>query len=372
MRATLITFVNSMQLVAAVVVAILLVVPAQPAIGQDESKQTSAIPIELTPDDAALMAELRSRVESLPRDEQLEKGRQILVENVERFKGVEVRKRVHLSIANLYRESGDHASAVAYYEKAGVTDGVGVGAISRHDELDALEKVGDWSEILNKATAYRDAPNVTDPEYAEFTQRAAGAMIAAGDLRGAVDFVISTAEARPSPSTFGVVETISNRVNRGPGKREEYLRGMRWLEKNSHEFAQSLRFLCNLAHAEEMGENFERSLELRKEIVAKFPETADAGSQILSISRLSLMRGDSETARMYLRLLVEGSYPDQYKELGQQTLSALSNGGDMPKPSNIRDRKPGLSWKWLVLMNVAAISIFTVGYLYFRRHRNKK
>ncbi|MFG0336261.1 MAG: hypothetical protein ACF8TS_23125, partial [Maioricimonas sp. JB049] len=225
--------------------------------------QTSRpVPGFTEPADAKLLQELRQRIESLPREERDVRGRQILIDNAERFRSEEARQQVYLSIAALSRKAGDLERAAEYSRKAGVPAGDGTLPLSRQQTLDALRQAGELAEQGEIASEIRDAADLTDTQFAVATRRAAKSMLRSGKSGEAVDMVIAAARQRPGERMYSVVESVSVDADRGPGEREHYLRGMHWLEQNAAEFAQTSRFQSNLAHAEEVAGNIDRAIEL--------------------------------------------------------------------------------------------------------------
>jgi hypothetical protein len=209
------------------------------------------------------------------------------------------------------------------------------GAIARDEVLEFLESKGDIEAFVQRAVEYRGLRGVSDGEFASLTQRAGMALIRVGKREAAVELGIDAATQRPCVATFEMLETVSNSANH-PTDRKSYLKGMHWLaSEKSGNFGQSLRFLGNLAHAEEVCGNIDESLKIRKVIAERFPGEALTASHLLDISRLSLLRGDEETARAYMTMLAEGNFPEQYRTAGQATLDALDQqraGGRVQEP----------------------------------------
>jgi hypothetical protein len=68
--------------------------------------------------DEALMLRLRGEIEALPAAEREAKGVQILVDNVDKFITAEARRRVYLSIGDIYHKRGELDKAIPYHKGA--------------------------------------------------------------------------------------------------------------------------------------------------------------------------------------------------------------------------------------------------------------
>ncbi len=353
-------------------VCLLLIVVFSPLAGAGDPPQLSPEPIDpLELADQELMQSVRKQVEALPPAEQIRKGQQILLDNVEKFQSERIRRRVYLSIGQIYKDTGDSDNALIYLEKAGGSeDGTGVGGVSRDFFLDILQEKGDHNAMRDKALEFRDDPDGSDQDFASLTKRAGVAMIQLGDCDQAVDLGISAATRRPCQATFEALETLASISDMGPGKRQPFLKGMHWLaSERTGDFGKSQRFMGNLAVIEEFCDNFRESVEIRKQIVEMYPNTPDTASHILSLASISRRLGDIETAKTYLSKLVEGDYPEEYRQMGRTNLDGLlTQYAGVPAPQSPQTpahRSPLLVW----LMNIF-VAIGAIGYMWARR-RNR-
>jgi tetratricopeptide (TPR) repeat protein len=230
--------------------------------------------------DGELMKQLQARIESIPEPDRVRLGVEILVEHAEQFQSDFFRNRVYLSIGDLYKLQGNTERALEYFGKAGGPEAEVIGSISRNRVFDTLESQDFQEDIPARAISSRDHLQVSDQEYADLTHRAAFALISSGKRVQAVDLAIQAAEQRPCARTFHVLETVSASADR-PDDRAPLLRGMHWLARNSGEFGRTLRFLGNLAQAEEFAGNIDEAARIRLEIVAGFPDSPETCNNIL-------------------------------------------------------------------------------------------
>ena len=204
--------------------ACLLLIVLSPQIGWGgDDPRLSPEPIDPSElADQELMQKIREQVESLPPEEQRQKGQKILLDSVENFKSESIRRRVYHSIGRIYQDMGDIDNAAIYLQKAGeVEDGTGVGAISREYFLDVLEGKGDFESLRNRALEYRDSADGSDQDFASLTQRAGMAMIQLGNCEQAVELGIDAATRRPCQATFHMLETFSDLHTQRPRKMRE-------------------------------------------------------------------------------------------------------------------------------------------------------
>jgi tetratricopeptide (TPR) repeat protein len=338
---------------------------------ESEAPQRTNSTIQLDRGDAELMQSLRGQIENLPENERNAKGLELLLKNVDKFKNDTLRQKVYLNIGELYKRMGDLDHAMIYFEKAGVADDDVIGAVSRERLLDSLERKA-LEPVIQKALELRDSATLSDDEFASLTYKAGVALIRQEKRDEAITLGIEAASQRPSVATFGMLETLANDAN-DPADREAYLKGMRWLssETNSGDFGQSLRFLCNFAHAEEVAGNIDDSLKIRKAIVDRFPDEADTADQILSISRLSWARGDDETARKYLTILADGNYPEKVKRAGRSTLDSLNQQFGVKNAVEPLAARPKNTISYIVIVNVVVVVACVVLYVVRRRRAAK-
>gem|GEM_PF-2090060 len=342
--------------------------------GDDAPLQPEAVdPIELA--DSMLMQQIQRQVEAIPEAERLLKGRQILLDNVDKFQGDNARRRVYFSIGQLYKAEGDSANAMIYFEKGGASeDGSRMGAFSREHVPDLLEAEGDAESIQKKALEFRDSADGTDEDFASFTQRAGMALIQAGDRDRAVELGIDAAKRRPCRATFGVLETLSGSANNGPTDNKSYLKGMRWLASDrSGDFGQSARFLGNLAHAEEFSGNIDESIRIRQRIVEQYPKSENVVSHLYSISSMSFSQGDTETARSSLSKLAEGDFPDDVRARARNSLNGMLDQLGVQAPRIASPTVVPTPSRWRIVFVLANLLVLAlIGVLVFLKKRASK
>lgn len=329
------------------VISILVLAVSVAAAGGSETDDATA--------DAALMAHLRKQIEAFPPDEQEAKGLQVLLDSVSSFKTEASRQRVLLSIGDLYKRRGDAEKALEYHSQASGSepDAGDVGGAARDRVLESLYDQGDFSALITRALEFRSMQGLSDREYATLTHRAGNGFLRLHRTAEAVDLAIDSAKTRPSADIFHVVETLANGAATQNDK-SSYSKGMRWLRRESGEFARTLRFLRNLGHAEEEAGDIGESLKVRKEIVHEYPNTVDAAQEIGNIVRLCMMRGDQQTAQTYSAVLQKGNYPEKYKSYAARVQGRLEGNIESPPISPTPAvRKPGRGL--ILLLNALAI-----------------
>jgi tetratricopeptide (TPR) repeat protein len=322
--------------------------------------------------DITLMRELQAEIEALPPDRRESEGVQVLLNNVSKFRSEEIQKRVYLSIAELLRSLGRADDSLVYFIKAGRPDGQaeypsGIAAISRGKLLDALEQDGNDSAVLQQALNYRDAPSISDTEYAELTYKAGLSLISSGDLEAGVALGIEAAVGRPCIATYQCLETLLNDANlrNTVSSRDSYLKGMHWLRENSGDFGETRRFLGNLAHAEEASGNFLEAIKAVRRQVEKYPEPAHISASFLRLAGLYMQIGDNEQAKIYLRRVVEGDGPP---ELIQRAENALQLFPGETRVTNVMELEQSRSNSVLIVVLNSLFFTAVAGSWLWRRY----
>lgn len=293
--------------------------------------------------DAALMKRLRIEIEAIPELEREAKGVQILIDNLAGFQTEETRRRVNLAIGDLLEKQGDTERARFYHAQAAVpSEGSSPsGAAARDRILESLQKSKQYEELLAQSLKFRDAPSVTDYEYATLTHRAGLALANLRRTSEAVELALKAARERPSNEMYHTLETLSS-LAKIQKDMASTLKGMHWLNNGSGDFGRSERFLGNLAHYEERSGNIDEAIRIRKQILDNYPQSQEFPFQLSEIIRLSFEKGDRETARVYCVKVLEGDYARNYREYARRMRDHIDgvtgpHGPAVgPTPRNIR------------------------------------
>ena len=150
---------------------------------------------------------------------------------------------------------------------------------------------------------------------------------------------------------------------------------MHWLaSEKSGDFGKSLRFMGNLANAEETSGNFKEAILIEKRIVDMYPNTSDAGWHIVNLSALSRRLGDIETSKLYLTKLVEGDYPEEYRQMGKTNLDSLLNqlGGAFTPTVTSAPPEPPERRHGRFIFFLVNILLLTTGAIYYFWVNRKK
>lgn len=308
--------------------------------------------------DAALMKRLRTEIEAIPEAEREAKGVQILIDNLDEFKTEETRRRVNLSIGDLLKKQGNLDRSRFYHSQAAIhSDNPSPsGAAGRDRLLESLEQTKKYEELLKKALAYRDAPSVTDYEYATLTHRAGLALVHMRRTSEAIELAISAARERPSTELYHTIETLSS-LAKIQKDLTSTLKGMRWLSAESGDFGRSERFLGNRAHYEERAGNIDEAIRLRKQILDDYPHSQEFPYQLSEIIRLSFEKGDRETARVYCGKILEGDYAEKYQKYAS---SMRDNIDGVRRPPTVAPVPVTQGIAYIVVINSLALIAIAV------------
>jgi tetratricopeptide (TPR) repeat protein len=320
-------------------------------------------------EDVHLMLRLRSRIMSIPESRRDVEGVGILLEHVEEFRDELTKKRVFLSIAELFVKLGDKEQSVIYFEKAGAmkspgSDPSGVDSIARGRILDVLAGSEKRGGVEARALEYRDAPQVSDLEYAELTYRAAFELVASGKIEEGIRLATEAASSRPCDATYQYLETLANDAH-SRGGALQWLRTMRWIEANGGSFGESERFLSNLAFTEEASGNIDEAIRVVEELTAAYPLSPRAAEQLLRLSFLYSKAGDDAKSRANTARVRDGDYPEEFRVMARRSLDLSSDSG--PPSADIDRNGTGSPWRVAMLVLNGLLVLAIVGFMWARR-----
>jgi tetratricopeptide (TPR) repeat protein len=349
--------VNVFPCVALAVLSVVLV--TKPLLGQ------STPPDE----DVHLMLRLRSRIMAIPEDRREEEGVQILLEHVEEFSDDVTRRRVFLSIGELFAKLGDKERSVIYFEKAGAMksrgdDPTGLDSIARGRALDVLADSENKGVVGDRAIEYRDGQHVSDNEYAELTYRAAFELLASGKVDDGIQLATQAASGRPCDAAYQYLETLANDAH-SRGEELQWLRTMRWIAANSGGFGESERFLSNLSFTEEASGNLPEAIRALERLTEAYPVSPRAAEQLLRLSVLYSKAGDETKADAITERVRDGNYPDKYREMARRSLEPFANPG--PEPAEIGPSETDSPWRMTLLILNGVLVLAIIGFMFSRQ-----
>lgn len=320
-------------------------------------------------DDVALMTSLQEQVMALPAESREEEGVKILLQHVGEFKDEATKRRVYLSIAELLAKQGDTAQSLVYFEKAGAmkspgSDPSGVDSIARGRIPDVLAGSEKRGGVEARALEYRDAPQVSDLEYAELTYRAAFELVASGKIEEGIRLATEAASSRPCDATYQYLETLAN-DSHSRGGALQWLRTMRWIEANGGSFGESERFLSNLAFTEEASGNIDEAIRVVEELTAAYPLSPRAAEQLLRLSFLYSKAGDDAKSRANTARVRDGDYPEEFRVMARRSLDLSSDSG--PPSADIDRNGTGSPWRVAMLVLNGLLVLAIVGFMWARR-----
>lgn len=327
--------------------------------------------------DIALMEELRKKVEALPKERQEREGLQILLDNVDRFKSEPMRIQVYLSISKLYERFGDNDQAEKYFKMTGLAEGEtgrrsALDTVSPEHLLDLVEQTGSLTAAIEQALQYPEGMAVTDPDFSSLVHKTGRMLIRSGDVDGAIELGITASRERPCDNVFATLETFASDADTHSrdGKSVEGLKAMRWLHSNSGSFGQSARFLSNLSYTEEDCGNIPEAIAAVEELVERHPESPDVAPNLLRLSFLSTVIGDEVAALDYLRQVIEGDGPAEYKERARRSLELSTPTTPVtvtfPPPA-----EEGSSFKPFLLLHLILFSSIAAVWWWVKRRPGK-
>jgi len=326
-----------------------------------------ASPVE---DDTALMARIRAQVMAIPEDRREEEGIKILLDNADRFHDPVMKKRVWLSIAQLYAKFGDTTRSVEFFEKAGASASpddapTALDPIARSHLLDFLTSSGHGDAMAARASSIRERPDVSDAEYAELTFRAARELITSGKVDEGINLGLEAAKSRPCTRAFEYLETLAAYADIR-GQKAVGLKTMRWIRQHSGPFGETSRFLSNLAHVEEDSGNLPMAIGALERLTAKDdPLDPNAASHLLRLARLYSKGGDEEKSRAVLTRLSEGDYPDEFRNMAKRSLGVSADSGQ--GLAEIQSSRGRSSWSIVLLAVNGLIILALIGFMWARR-----
>lgn len=325
-----------------------------------------ASPVE---DDAALMARLRAQVMAIPEDRREEEGIKILLDNADRFHNLAMKKRVWLSIAQLYAKFGDTTRSIEFFEKAGASaspDDVptAVDPIARSHLLDFLTNSGRGEDMAARASALRERTGVSDAEYAELTFRAAQKLITSGKVDEGINLGLEAAKSRPCTRAFEYLETLASDADIR-GHKAVGLETMRWIRQHSGPFGETSRFLSNLAHVEEDSGNLSKAIGALEQLTTTDPLEPDAAAQLLRLAGLYSKAGDDEKSRTILTRVSDGDYVEEFRQMAKEALGVSADSGQ--GLAEIQSSRGRSSWSIVLLVVNGLIILALIGFMWARR-----